>query len=205
MVQSYCGNCGNAVQPEDLYCVKCGSLRLEKCCSRTYRVRMPVEEMSSFPSPPVSPDQQQAVSNEQQFLKPKVEGDRGIKGTPFKTGFLIGGVSGFTFMFIMGIVTLPTALEIDHNSSLTCIVFLAAIGVAYGAGKLGKQFAKTKGLAPPSFNWRRGWQCNRWFDWGCYLFNNTGDCYPGCLQESMNLTNVNILQTGFVFNDERPT
>jgi hypothetical protein len=151
MAQSYCGNCGNAVQPEDLYCVKCGSPLGSKnvVVEHTGSV-MPLEEKSSNSPPPVSPDPQQAVSNEQQFPKPVVGGEKGTKGTPFKTGFLIGGVSGFTFMFIMGIVTIPTALEIDHNSSLTCIVFLAAIGVAYGAGQLGKQYAKTKDLAPPS-------------------------------------------------------
>jgi hypothetical protein len=152
MAQSYCGNCGNAVQPEDLLCVKCGSpLGSKNVVVEPTGSVMPVEEKNSYSPPPVSPDQQQAVSNEQQFPKPKVEGEKGTKGTPFKTGFMIGGISGFTFMFIIGIVTLPTALGMDHNSSLTCMVFLVAIGLAYGAGQWGKQFAKTKGLAPPSF------------------------------------------------------
>jgi len=151
MAQSYCGKCGNAVQPKDLYCVKCGSpLSSENVEVEHNESVMPVEKKSSSSPRPVSPNQQPAVSKAQQFPEPKVEDEKGTKGTPFKTGFLIGGVSGFTFMFIMGIVTIPTALEINHNSSLTCIVFLAAIGVAYGAGQLGKQFAKTKGLVPPS-------------------------------------------------------
>jgi len=151
MALSYCGNCGNAVQPEDLFCVKCGSpLGSKIVVAEPTGSVVPVGKESSSSPPPVSPDQQPAVSNEQQLSKPKLEGEKGTKGTPFKTGFLIGGISGFTFMFIMGIVTIPTLLEIDHNSGSTCIVFLAAIGVAYGAGQLGKQFAKTKGLAPPS-------------------------------------------------------
>ena len=64
MVQSYCGNCGNAVQPEDLYCVKCGSpLGLKNGGVEHTEPVMPIEEKSSFSPPPVSRSQQQGAND----------------------------------------------------------------------------------------------------------------------------------------------
>ena len=57
MAQRYCGNCGNAVRPGDLYCVKCGS----RLGSRNVEVKhidsgMPEEKKSHHSPPPVSPN-----------------------------------------------------------------------------------------------------------------------------------------------------
>ena len=145
MVQRYCGKCGNAVQPEDLHCLKCGSpLGLKNGGVELTEPVMPIEQKSSFSPPPVSSSQQQGADDGELIPKPKDEGEKGTRGTPFKTGLLVGGVSGFTFIFINFIFLLGPDL-------MRCIGLPAAIGAAgTGAGKLGNQFARKKDLALPS-------------------------------------------------------
>jgi len=55
MAQNYCEKCGNAVQPKDLYCVKCGS----RLGSKISASATPVQKQSSNSIPPISPEQQQ--------------------------------------------------------------------------------------------------------------------------------------------------
>ena len=55
MAQDYCEKCGNAVQPKDLYCVKCGS----RLGSKISASATPVQKQSSNSIPPISPEQQQ--------------------------------------------------------------------------------------------------------------------------------------------------
>ena len=153
MPDNYCKNCGNAVQPKDLYCRKCGSQLGSKIgVAEHTKSTTPIQKRSSQSTPPVSPDQQKTVNDGQQFLKPQIEkGEReSIKGTPFKTGLLIGGARVFAFMFVVGAITITNMLRTGQNTSFTCIMFLLAVGAAYGAGQWAKHFAKAKGLAPPS-------------------------------------------------------
>ncbi|HLO32173.1 MAG TPA: zinc ribbon domain-containing protein [Anaerolineales bacterium] len=151
MSESYCGKCGNAVQPKDRFCRKCGaSLGTPTIAAKPAKSAAPVQELSSQSTPLAPAAQQQTVDDRQQLPAPQMEGGEKRKGTPFTTGLLIGGASGFALMFIAGVMTIPTMLGLPQNSTFSCIVFLLAIGAAYGAGQWGKHFAKAKGLAQPS-------------------------------------------------------
>ena len=153
MTEMYCEKCGNAVQPKDRFCRKCGSpLGSKNVVVEHAKPETPVKKRSSQSPPPVSPDLQQAGNDEQQFLKSQIETEKreNIKGTPFKTGLLIGGAKGFAFMFVVGAITIPILLGTGHSTSFTCIMFLLAVGAAYGAGQWANHFAKAKGLAPSS-------------------------------------------------------
>jgi len=62
MTPNYCGKCGNAVQPKDIYCFKCGSrLGSKNVEAKQPESATPVQEQSSQSTPPISPEQQQEV------------------------------------------------------------------------------------------------------------------------------------------------
>ena len=71
-----------------------------------------------------------------------------LKGSSFKTGLLVGGAPTFVFMFIAGIITIPTALNIGRSSFFPCTMLFIAFIAAYGTNKWVKSFAIRKNLAP---------------------------------------------------------
>ncbi|MFH2040452.1 MAG: hypothetical protein ABIJ65_13560 [Chloroflexota bacterium] len=71
------------------------------------------------------------------------------KGSPFLTGLLVGGLPTFVFMFIGGIIAIPTALEIPHDVSFfPCLMLFIAIGAAYGTSRWVKSYAVRRNLVP---------------------------------------------------------
>ncbi|MFH2038023.1 MAG: hypothetical protein ABIJ65_01175 [Chloroflexota bacterium] len=72
-------------------------------------------------------------------------------GSPFQTGLLVGGLPTFVFMFIGGILAIPTALGFPLNVSVfPCLMLFIAIGAAYATSKWVKSYAVRRNLAPAS-------------------------------------------------------
>jgi hypothetical protein len=153
MTQDHCEKCGSVIQPNDRFCRKCGS-RLVRVTVEADRPepKAPAQEQSLPAALPAASSQHQPDRDGQELLKPPREGTEslGKRGTPFRTGLLLGSAKGFAFMFVAGTITIPTMLGAAQNSTYGCVMFLLAVGAAYGAGQWAKHFARSKGLAPSS-------------------------------------------------------
>ena len=115
MQDSYCRNCGNAVQAKDLFCRKCGSpVDSKTVTTKPTQSALHEHKQSSSSTPPLSPAQQQAVDDTKFTTKCAITGGVvlilldviiGVSLGGFViTGTYIAGFIGAVLGYIIGMV-----------------------------------------------------------------------------------------------------